>query len=94
MEIRLQQVGLPMSGVQIRVEPSATVSPNPLLDYSQKMGELWCYHPAGFNGYVDRAGLPIQSHPDFQEYWFRTKRFRAARTRWPVNRFGVAAIAV
>jgi len=73
MEIRLQQVGLPMSGVQIRVEPSATVSPNPLLDYSQKMGELWCYHPAGFNGYVDRAGLPIQSHPDFQEYWFRTK---------------------
>lgn len=73
MEVRLQQVGLPMSGVQIRVEPSATASLEPLSDYSQKMGELWCHHPAGFDGYVDQVGLPIQFHPDFQEHWFRTK---------------------
>jgi acyl-CoA synthetase (AMP-forming)/AMP-acid ligase II len=52
--IRCQTIGIPMSGVKLRVE-----NQSPDSQIQQGVGEIWCQHPAGFQGYVDPAGQPI-----------------------------------
>ncbi|MFM6022777.1 MAG: class I adenylate-forming enzyme family protein, partial [Dolichospermum sp.] len=52
-DVRCQTVGLPMSGVKIRIKTQSIDS------QEQGVGEIYCQHPAGFDGYVDTAGQPI-----------------------------------
>lgn len=66
-EIRAQTVGKPMQNVQIRMEKGQ--------EGSKEVGELWCYHQSGFEGYVDENGNPISLGQEHQEGWFRTKDF-------------------
>ncbi|MGK5092456.1 fatty acid--CoA ligase family protein [Deltaproteobacteria bacterium TL4] len=65
-EIRAQTAGKAMQNVQMRMEK---------VDTSKDIGELWCQHQSGFEGYVDEKGTPIHLGQDFQEGWFRTKDF-------------------
>jgi acyl-CoA synthetase (AMP-forming)/AMP-acid ligase II len=67
LEVRLQKVGLPMSGVQICVEKNQAEVTN------ETIGELWCHHKYGFDGYVDADGMPKHENQDSQDRWFRTK---------------------
>jgi acyl-coenzyme A synthetase/AMP-(fatty) acid ligase len=66
-EVRSQTVGKPMPGVQMRVEEGTGQS----LEGIDGIGELWCQHEYGFEGYVDDNGNPILQ--DNQDDWFRTK---------------------
>ncbi|GAA6621095.1 class I adenylate-forming enzyme family protein [Scytonema sp. NUACC26] len=66
LEVRLQKVGLPMSGVQMRVEENQA-------ETNDTIGELWCHHKYGFDGYVDADGMPKHENQDSQDRWFRTK---------------------
>ena len=59
-EVRSQTVGKPMPGVKMRVEEGM-----------EAVGELWCQHESGFEGYVDDRGNPVVQ--DTQDNWFRTK---------------------
>ena len=69
-EVRASSVGLPMSGVQIRLQKNQAESTDEIKDE----GELWCHHEYGFDGYVDTDGKPInQSEND--DNWFYTKDF-------------------
>ena len=51
---RSQTVGKPMPGVQLRIERKNSES-----DRNQDVGELWCNHPYGFEGYIDAGGNSI-----------------------------------
>lgn len=69
-EVRASSVGLPMSGVQMRLQKKQAES----TDEIKEEGELWCHHAYGFDGYVDTDGKPInQSEND--DNWFYTKDF-------------------
>ena len=60
-DVRCQTVGLPMSGVKIRIKLQSVDA------QEQGVGEIYCHHPYGFDGYVDTAGQPIipeQTEPD------------------------------
>ncbi|NES18195.1 MAG: acyl--CoA ligase [Symploca sp. SIO3E6] len=67
--IRAQAVGKPMSGVQLRLVKSSVESSQE----QQGVGELWCHHNYGFDGYVDNKGEAINATQDHQDGWFRTK---------------------
>lgn len=71
MEVRAKTVGLPMSGVQMRLEKSQVETTDDMKDF----GELWCHYECGFEGYVDAEGNPINQSQDIQNNWFRTKDF-------------------
>ena len=66
-EVRSQTVGKPMSGVKMRVRENQEES----LEGMDGVGELWCQHEYGFEGYIDNNGNPILQ--DTQDDWFRTK---------------------
>ena len=66
-EVRSQTVGKPMSGVQMSVREGTEES----LEGMEGVGELWCQHEYGFEGYVDDNGNPVVQ--DTQDDWFRTK---------------------
>jgi acyl-CoA synthetase (AMP-forming)/AMP-acid ligase II len=73
LEVRCQTVGLPMTGVQLRVTPPES-SPIP------GVGEIWCQHPSGFQGYVDAEGKPLTPNQDTQNTGFETKDLGKLRT--------------
>ncbi len=64
---RAKTVGEPMPGVQMRLEKGQST------DGKKDIGELWCHHPYGFEGYVDENGKAINLTQDNREGWFRTK---------------------
>jgi acyl-CoA synthetase (AMP-forming)/AMP-acid ligase II len=66
-EVRIQTVGIPMSGVQIRVEKGEVEAGSDIHD----VGELWCQHKYGFEGYVDENGKSLEESS--ADDWFRTK---------------------
>ena len=70
IEVRRQTVGQPMAEVQMRLEASPQLEKEEVME---EVGELWCYHKYGFDGYVDNYGEPIQQSPENQDGWFRTK---------------------
>ncbi|MBF0238362.1 MAG: long-chain fatty acid--CoA ligase [SAR324 cluster bacterium] len=65
-EFRAKTAGTPMPNVQMRMEKIAE---------STDIGELWCRHQSGFEGYVDENGGPIDLGQELREGWFRTKDF-------------------
>jgi acyl-CoA synthetase (AMP-forming)/AMP-acid ligase II len=67
LEVRIQKLGLPVSGVQMRVEQNQGEFTNENND----VGELWCQHEYGFEAYIDRDGKPIYENVDCN--WFSTK---------------------
>jgi acyl-CoA synthetase (AMP-forming)/AMP-acid ligase II len=69
LEIRAHSVGQPMAGVKMRLE-QGNLEPE---DVKKGIGELWCYHQYGFEGYVDFSGQPTHQTEAKQEGWFRTK---------------------
>jgi acyl-CoA synthetase (AMP-forming)/AMP-acid ligase II len=69
IEVRSQTVGKPMAEVQMRLQASPELGKK-----EEDVGELWCYHNYGFDGYVDNHGDPVHQSPENQEDgWFRTK---------------------
>jgi acyl-CoA synthetase (AMP-forming)/AMP-acid ligase II len=68
-DVRSQTVGKPMPGVQMRVEKGTGES----LEGMEGVGELYCQHEYGFEGYVDDNGYSILQNN--QDDWFRTKDF-------------------
>jgi acyl-coenzyme A synthetase/AMP-(fatty) acid ligase len=66
-QVRSQTVGKPMSGVQMLLEEGTGES----VAEMEGVGELWCQHEYGFEGYVDDRGNPV--FQDTQDDWFRTK---------------------
>ena len=66
-EVRAKTVGKPMPGVRMRVEEGKVES----VDEMEGVGELWCQHEYGFEGYVDESGKPDSQ--ETQADWFRTK---------------------
>jgi len=62
---RAKTVGEPMPGVQMRLEKRQSANGD--------IGELWCQHPYGFEGYVDENGKAINLTQDNRDGWFRTK---------------------
>jgi acyl-CoA synthetase (AMP-forming)/AMP-acid ligase II len=66
-EVRTQTVGIPMSGVQMRVEEGELEAG----DGMEGVGELWCQHKYGFEGYVDGNGKSVEETS--QDNWFCTK---------------------
>jgi acyl-CoA synthetase (AMP-forming)/AMP-acid ligase II len=69
-DLRAKTVGKPMSNVQMRLEKGQE-------EYATKeVGELWCHHQYGFEGYVDENGEPVAQ--EYQDGWFRTKDFGRA----------------
>lgn len=66
-EVRSQTVGKPMPGVQMRVEKRI----GEFFEGMEGVGELWCHHESGFEGYVDDNGNPIVQNT--QDDWFCTK---------------------
>lgn len=84
MEVRQRTAGLPMPGVQFQFQGQ------------DSEGELWCKHPYGFKGYVDRRGNPVDLGADG---WFCTKDFARlspegyleilGRSDYSVNRDGL-----
>lgn len=67
-EMRAKTVGKPMQDVQMRLEKGTSG-----YDDDTGIGELWCHHQYGFEGYVDENGEPVNlAHRDG---WFRTKDF-------------------
>ena len=71
MEIRSQTVGLPMAEVQMRLQPSPQLGKTE--EVMENLGELWCYHQYGFDGYVDNHGDLIHQSLENQDGWFWTK---------------------
>jgi acyl-CoA synthetase (AMP-forming)/AMP-acid ligase II len=69
-EVRAKTVGQPMQNVQMRLEKGAD-------GYADEMGvgELWCHHQYGFEGYVDENGEPVNLAQSYRDGWFRTKDF-------------------
>jgi len=65
LEHRATAIGRPMSGVQLRVDAlseDANTAPG--------VGELYCQHPYGFEGYMDENGEWL--HQAAPESWYRT----------------------
>lgn len=61
--VRGQTAGKPMSDVQIRLEKGR----------GEDVGELWCHHKYGFQGYVDETGKPTGQDMKKQGGWFCTR---------------------
>jgi len=69
-DLRAKTVGKPMSNVQMRLEKK---------DEHTEVGELWCHHQSGFEGYVDENGDSVNLAQEYQDGWFRTKDFGRIR---------------
>jgi len=70
-EIRTQTVGKPMQNVQMRLQKRVETS----TDANQDIGELWCQHQYGFDGYVNENGESVNLGQEYQDGWLRTKDF-------------------
>ncbi|EDN69668.1 AMP-dependent synthetase and ligase [Beggiatoa sp. PS] len=66
-DLRAKTVGKPMPNVQIRLEKRD--------EYAEEVGELWCHHQFGFEGYVDENGDTVNLAQEYQDGWLRTKDF-------------------
>jgi len=69
VELRSTTVGLPMSGVRMRLEVG-TVSAT---EENNDIGQLWCHHESGCEGYVDHTGQPTGWNLGEHEGWFCTR---------------------
>jgi acyl-CoA synthetase (AMP-forming)/AMP-acid ligase II len=67
-DLRAKIVGKPMSNVQMRLEKRDEYA-------TKEVGELWCHHQSGFEGYVDENSEPVNLAQEYQNGWFRTKDF-------------------
>jgi acyl-CoA synthetase (AMP-forming)/AMP-acid ligase II len=63
-EARAKTVGKPMPGVRVRVADLESEGE------MKGVGELWCQHECGFEGYADESGEPDKGA---QVDWFRTR---------------------
>ncbi|MBP0016839.1 MAG: acyl--CoA ligase [Cyanobacteria bacterium SBLK] len=68
LETRARTVGQPMPGVQMHLEAKSLED----VEGMEGVGELWCQHDWGFDGYVDDRGHPLTLE---ESEWFRTKDF-------------------
>jgi len=68
-QVRALTVGKPMSGVRLRVAKGGVES----VEGMEGVGELWCHHDYGFEGYVDQEGKPDSSVLQTQADGFGTK---------------------
>lgn len=64
-EARAKTVGKPMPGVLLRVAELESAG-----EEVEGVGELWCQHECGFEGYVDESGEPDKGT---EVDWFRTR---------------------
>lgn len=69
-EARLQTVGQPMADVEFCLKEPETLTAE---DRAKGIGELWCRRTAGFEGYLDWHGQPLDLGQWDQSGWFRTK---------------------
>lgn len=67
--LRAKTVGKPMPNVQMRLEKKDEYA-------TEEVGELWCHHQSGFEGYVDENGDLVAQK--YQNGWFHTKDFGRA----------------
>lgn len=67
--VRAQTVGKPMPGVRMRVEKGDWEFTKEI----DEVGQLWCHHEYGFEGYVDENGKPLGGKEDDRDDWFCTK---------------------
>ncbi|WP_353258823.1 class I adenylate-forming enzyme family protein [Prochlorothrix hollandica] len=80
---RLQSVGHPMADVEMRLVSSDQLTPE---DVAKGIGELWCRRQAGFEGYLDWHGQPLDLGQWDGEGWFCTKDLGRL---WPDGRVEV-----
>ncbi|MEM9540468.1 MAG: class I adenylate-forming enzyme family protein [Cyanobacteria bacterium P01_E01_bin.42] len=66
--VRDRTVGQPMPGVQMHLEAKSLED----VEGMEGVGELWCQHDWGFDGYIDDLGHPLTLE---KSEWFRTKDF-------------------
>jgi len=67
---RRQTVGQPMPDVEFCLRETETLTAD---DRAKGIGELWCRREAGFEGYLDWQGQPLDLGQWDGEGWFRTK---------------------
>ncbi|HBE16233.1 MAG TPA: AMP-dependent synthetase [Cyanobacteria bacterium UBA11149] len=67
--IRSKTSGKPMRGVILRTQPQNPES----LTQTDNLGEIWCQHQYGFEGYVDEDGIPVRQNLPIQDDWFNTR---------------------
>jgi acyl-coenzyme A synthetase/AMP-(fatty) acid ligase len=68
-DVRVATVGQPMPDVEVRALEGNIESINGI----ERLGELWCNHRYGFEGYVDEYGKSYLPHSSSQPDWFCTK---------------------
>ncbi|MEB3274576.1 MAG: class I adenylate-forming enzyme family protein [Prochlorothrix sp.] len=69
-ETRSQTVGQPMPDVTFCLKETETLTAE---DRAKGLGELWCRREAGFEGYLDWQGQPLDLGQWDAAGWFRTK---------------------
>ncbi len=68
LEVRARTVGKPMDGAEVRINtPESGQGYEPA-----DIGEIYCRHPYGFDGYVDEEGGWIGRKTDCRSDWFKT----------------------
>ena len=68
-ERRSTTVGLPMTGVQMRLE----VGKLSATEENRDIGHLWCRHDSGCDGYIDNTGQPVGWQLADHDGWFCTR---------------------
>ena len=69
LELRAATVGLPMSGVRMRLEIGSVSA----TEDTRQIGQLWCQHNSGGEGYIDNNGQPAGWQLNDSEGWFCTR---------------------
>jgi acyl-coenzyme A synthetase/AMP-(fatty) acid ligase len=69
LELRSTTVGLPMLGVHMRLEVGAVSAS----EEHQDIGQLWCHHDSGCEGYIDNNGQPAGWRLSDHDGWFCTR---------------------
>lgn len=68
LEVRARTVGKPMGGAEVRIKKSG---PGQSAEFAD-IGEIYCRHPYGFDGYVDEEGGWIGPRTSGRSDWFKT----------------------
>jgi acyl-coenzyme A synthetase/AMP-(fatty) acid ligase len=69
LELRSTTVGLPMTGVRMRLERE----PVSAAEDQQTIGQLWCQHDSGCEGYIDNSGQAVGWNSADHDGWFCTR---------------------
>ena len=87
LERRATTIGRPMSGVQLRVDALDEAA-----SAAAGVGELYCQHPYGFEGYMDEHGEWL--HQAAPESWYRTGDLATVQPDGPIIVVGRADASV